>query len=86
MEDRISALTTKDPNKLAVYLYGFDGHCLRALSYFPQSMPDIERAPEGAQCYKATVGDKEIYFHSEERITYQGKEMSGAELAALLGV
>ena len=86
LEDRISALTTKDPNKLAVYLYGFDGHCLRALSYFPQSMPDIERAPEGAQCYKATVGDKEIYFHSEERIIYQGKEMSGAELAALLGV
>lgn len=84
LEDRISALTTKDPNKLAVYLYGFDGHCLRALSYFPRNMPDIERAPEGAQCFKAIVGGKEIYFHTEERITYQGKEMSGAELAKLL--
>jgi len=34
LEDRISALTTKDPMKLKVYTDGFDGHCLRALFYF----------------------------------------------------
>jgi DNA polymerase-1 len=42
LEDRISALTTKDPNKLKVYTDGYDGHCLRAYSYFGQHMPDID--------------------------------------------
>lgn len=42
LEDRISALTTKDPNKIKVYTDGFDGHCLRAYSYFGDSMPDID--------------------------------------------
>lgn len=44
LEDRISALTTKDPNKLAVYTQGYDGHCLRAYSYFGDQMPDIDPA------------------------------------------
>lgn len=34
LEDYISALTTKDPNKLKVYEEGFDGHALRAAFYF----------------------------------------------------
>lgn len=42
LEDRISALTTRDPNKLKVYTDGFDGHCLRAYSYFGDQMPDID--------------------------------------------
>jgi DNA polymerase-1 len=41
LEDRISALTTKDPNKLKVYTDGYDGHCLRAYAYFGNQMPDI---------------------------------------------
>ena len=41
LEDYISALTTKDPNKLKVYLDGYDGHCLRAFSYFRDQCPDI---------------------------------------------
>ena len=41
LEDRISALLTKDPAKLKVYLDGFDGHCLRAYSYFGDKMADI---------------------------------------------
>lgn len=41
LEDRISALTTKDPNKLKVYTDGYDGHCLRAYTYFSNQMPDI---------------------------------------------
>ena len=36
LEDYISALTTKDKNKLKVYESGFDGHCLRAAYYFPE--------------------------------------------------
>lgn len=42
LEDRISALTTKDPNKLKVYTDGYDGHCLRAYGYWPDEMPDID--------------------------------------------
>lgn len=41
LEDHISALTTKDTNKLKVYLDHYDGHCLRAYSYFSDQMPDI---------------------------------------------
>lgn len=41
LEDRISALTTKDPMKLKVYTDGYDGHCLRAFYYFREQMPDI---------------------------------------------
>lgn len=41
LEDRISALTTKDPNKLKVYTDGYDGHSMRAFAYFGESMPDI---------------------------------------------
>lgn len=44
LEDYISALTTKDPNKLKVYLDGYDGHCLRAYAYFKDQMPDIDPA------------------------------------------
>lgn len=42
LEDRISALTTKDPNKLKVYTDGYDGHSLRAYAYFTDQMPDID--------------------------------------------
>lgn len=42
LEDYISALTTKDPNKLAVYERGFDGHCLRAAYYFRNQLSHID--------------------------------------------
>lgn len=42
LEDRISALLTKDPNKLKVYLDGYDGHSLRAFSYFGDQMEGID--------------------------------------------
>ena len=41
LEDYVSALTTRDPNKLKVYTDGYDGHCLRAFSYFRDKCPDI---------------------------------------------
>lgn len=41
LEDRISALSTKDPNKLKVYTDGYDGHSLRAFAYYREKMPDI---------------------------------------------
>ncbi len=41
LEDRISALTTKDPNKIKVYTDGYDGHSLRAFAYFGDQMTGI---------------------------------------------
>ena len=84
LEDRISALTTKDPNKLNVYTMGFDGHSLRAYAYFKDDMPDVEMAPQGALCYKANVGGTDVYFHAEEAVEYQGRTMKGKELYELL--
>jgi DNA polymerase-1 len=46
LEDKISALTTKDPAKLKVYTDGYDGHCLRAFAYFKNEMPDIKDTVE----------------------------------------
>ena len=46
LEDHISALTTKDSNKLKVYIDHFDGHCLRAYSYWKDLMPDITKELE----------------------------------------
>lgn len=42
LEDRISALTTKDPNKLKVYTDGYDGHSLRAYTYYEEDMLGID--------------------------------------------
>jgi len=84
LEDKISAVTTKDPEKIKVYSDGFDGHCLRALAYFKEHMPDIEMLPDGATAYKAIVDGKQIYFHSNEEIEYQGQKLLGHELFAQL--
>ncbi len=46
LEDRIDALLTKDTNKIKVYTDGYDGHSLRAFSYFGDQMPDIEDTVE----------------------------------------
>lgn len=74
LEDRISALTTKDPMKLKVYIDGYDGHCLRAYGYFGDKMPDID--PNSvtsinsiAKKYKAERGESKAPTFA---LTYQG--------------
>ena len=57
LEDRISALTTKDPNKLKVYTDGYDGHSLRAFAYFGSDMPLI-RVSEGKRSFRLNQGGK----------------------------
>ena len=73
LEDYISALTTKDPNKLKVYLEGYDGHCLRAYSYFKDQMPDIKNTVESinsiAKKYKPLRQDSKGPTFA---LTYQG--------------
>lgn len=84
LEDHISALLTKDPNKLAVYLHGYDGHSLRAYSYWQEKMPDIEMAKDSEECYTAKVGGTDIWFHENEQIEYLGKTYTGKQLYELL--
>ena len=43
LEARIDALTTKDVNKLAVYIDGMDSHSFNSLTYWPEKMPDISK-------------------------------------------
>lgn len=69
LEDHISALTTKDENKLKIYLENYDGHCLRAYAYFEETMPDIvekreEIAKEG-QTYKVVYSDGSVEYLNE---------------------
>lgn len=68
LEDRISALTTKDPNKLKVYTDGYDGHSLRAYAYFGIDMPLI-RQSEGKRAFKLTQGNKEYWLKEDDLIT-----------------
>ena len=52
LEDYISALTTRDPNKLKVYIEGFDGHSLRAFTYWPEKFPVDEMTPAFSHALK----------------------------------
>lgn len=73
LEDYISALTTKDPNKLKVYLEGYDGHCLRAFSYFPDRLPGIVDTVESINSMKKLF--PEVRQDSKAptfALTYQG--------------
>ena len=72
LEDRISALTTKDPMKLKVYEDGYDGHNLRAFSYFCDIMVDIKdkmaEATLPQKFFKITHTSGEIEYASEAEL------------------
>ena len=73
LEDKISALTTRDPNKLKVYEEGYDGHCLRAYSYFGSQMPDIDNTLEDIN----SIATRYPHLRQESKmptfaLTYQG--------------
>jgi DNA polymerase-1 len=74
LEDRISALQTKDPNKLKVYIDGFDGHCLRAAAYYKDELADID--PNSVESVNS-VEKKYPKFRQSSKsptfaLTYQG--------------
>lgn len=70
LEDRISALTTKDPNKLKVYTDGYDGHSLRAYAYFGSEMPLIRQA-EGVRAFRVVQDEEEFYLLEGDDITLE---------------
>lgn len=65
LEDRISALTTKDPNKIKVYTDGYDGHSLRAHFYFGENMPDIDADSVDSI---NSIADKYKSFRQESKV------------------
>lgn len=78
LEDRISALTTKDPEKLKVYQHGYDGHCLRAFTYFTDSMPDVKQEYDVAK----TEADKVAVINSiKKRYKHLRQESKGYTFA-----
>ena len=81
LEDRISALTTKDPNKLAVYTEGLDGHSARAFYYYSDQMPDIvaeiKANPENKVAIINSIKQRYPELRDESKqptfaLTYQG--------------
>ena len=66
LEDRISALTTKDPNKIRIYTQGLDGHCLRAYTYWSGLMPDIRQQmlaiEQAVEVVKVTYDDGSVEY------------------------
>lgn len=74
LEDRISALTTKDENKLKVYTDGYDGHSLRAYAYFKENMPDID--PNSVDSINSIASKYKKYRQDSKMptfaLTYQG--------------
>jgi DNA polymerase-1 len=73
LEDRISALTTKDPNKLKVYIDGYCGHCLRAYYYFGANMPDIVETVQSINSIKTTYPNERQESKAPTfALTYQG--------------
>ena len=71
LEAMINALTTKDPNKLAVYEDGLDSHAWNAFGYWPEQMPEIKAkmdlANSPGKFYKRTEEDGSVtYLHESE--------------------
>lgn len=63
----------------------YDGHCLRAYTYFKEEMSDIEMAEPEEKCYKLTLDTGEIiYIHEKEQIEYNGKNYVGKDLINLI--
>ena len=83
LEDHISALLTKDHNKLKVYLDNYDGHCLRAYSYFSEKMPDIseqlDEIKKEGRVFKVTMDDGSVKYYNEHNPEFiKLKESSNA--------
>ena len=73
LEDMVSALTTRDPNKLSVYIEGYDSHSLRTYYYNNKDLEGIVDTVESIN----TIKDKYPLLRYESKtctfaLTYQG--------------
>lgn len=86
LEAKINALLTRDPEKMKIYLEGYDSHCLNTYTYWPELMPDMKQAEESDECFECTSkdGKETIYFKGTDIVIYKGTSYRGTELFALL--
>lgn len=84
LEARIDALVTRDPNKLKVYLEGYDSHCLNAYAYFKDQMPDITTGDSNDKFYKVHTKLGTVFIRGQDQVTYEGREFTGEELYSFL--
>lgn len=68
LEDKISAVTTRDPNKIKVYTDGYDGHSLRAYAYFGARMP-LVRQSEGRRAFQITQDGQTLLLLEGDEVT-----------------
>lgn len=78
LEDRINALLTKDTNKLKVYTDNYDGHCLRAFSYWPERFPEV-RQVTNERVFEVD-GQR---FKESDTIEYEDETYTGLEFYEL---
>lgn len=74
LEDMISALTTKDPNKLKVYEDGYCGHCLRAYAYFKDEVPEVRQAVDTDRCFSIELGGQLLLCKSGDLVKLETGE------------
>lgn len=79
LEDMISALTTKDKNKLKVYTDGYCGHCLRAYSYFKDELPEVRQATANERCFSIEVNGQLLLCKSGDFVKLDSGETISIE-------
>ena len=88
LEDKISALTTKDPNKIKIYSDGYDGHCLRTYAYADGTehwYDKVRQAEPTEETFKITVGEDTYYLKgTDTAMDETGQVLTVVELAILL--
>ena len=57
LEDKINTILTKDPNKVKVWVDGYDAHCYRAYYYWKHKMPDIVDTVDSINSIKTKYGN-----------------------------
>jgi DNA polymerase-1 len=68
LEDMVSALTTRDTNKMKCYLDNFDGHSLRAYSYFHNQMPDLQKEISNNRQIKVIANGKNYILPADTMV------------------
>lgn len=82
MNIKINDLDALKVSKYAETSTNYDGHCLRAYSYFREELPLIRLAEPTEKCYKAILEDgSSVYFNDSDEIEYNGKLFSGRDFA-----
>lgn len=78
LEDRLMANASQDPNKIAIFTSGIDGHCMNATAYFKDQMVDIidklEKVDTNTKFYQIELENEKIEYVYEEQLNdYQFK-------------